>query len=231
MGKRKPSQKQQNINKEYAKVRAKILKRVHSLEQRGYNIELTIPKVPKTKTEASIRALEKFTLERLYKRSTYHGTASYGEVVSGVKGRELERKQRSEKAKETRKRRKKKKERDKTTFDESFFSRNTISVWYAQVQACINGRFARSLLNWMDKLIADNGIDNVAKMINDGEAVGVVFTFEVAYDGNAFNRYISELINYLPDQGELYKENMNEYVQNMAMWSDMAEQEEEFFNE
>ena len=83
----------------------------------------------------------------------------------------------------------------------------------------------------MDKLIADNGIDNVAKMINDGEAVGVVFTFEVAYDGNAFNRYISELINYLPDQGELYKENMNEYVQNMAMWSDMAEQEEEFFNE
>ena len=49
MGKRKPSQKQQNINKEYAKVRAKILKRVHSLEQRGYNIELTIPKVPKLK--------------------------------------------------------------------------------------------------------------------------------------------------------------------------------------
>ena len=108
MGKRKPSQKQQNINKEYSKVRAKILKRVHSLEKRGYNIELTIPKVPKKKTEASIRALEKFTIERLYKRSTYHGFATNGEEVSGVKGRQAEIKQRIKKAKETREQRKKK---------------------------------------------------------------------------------------------------------------------------
>ena len=96
MGKRKSPQKQ-NIDLRYNKTRAKILKRFRSLEKRGYNIELTIPKVPKKKTEASIRALEKLTIERLYKRSTYHGFASYGEVVSGVKGRQLERKQRGEK--------------------------------------------------------------------------------------------------------------------------------------
>ena len=82
MGKRKPSKKQ-NVNAQYKKVRAKILKRFRSLEKRGYNIEITIPKIPKTKTEASIRNLEKYTLERLYKRSTYHGFASYGEEVSG----------------------------------------------------------------------------------------------------------------------------------------------------
>lgn len=229
MGKRKPSQKQQNINKEYAKVRAKILKRVRSLEQRGYNIELTIPKIPKTKTEASIRNLEKITLERLYQRSTYHGFASYGEVVSGVKGRELERKQSAEKAKETRKRKRKRK--DEPTFDESFYVNNTIDRWYKQVYTCINGHYAKALLKWMDTLIADNGKYNVAKMINDGEAIGIIFTFEVAYKYEAFNRYTSELIRYLPDQGDLYYENMEEYKQELVRWADLAEEEEEFFNE
>ena len=123
MGKRKPSKKQ-NIDLQYNKVRSKILKRFRSLEKRGYNIELTIPKIPKTKTEASIRNLEKLTLDRLYKRSTYHGFASYGEEVSGVKGRQLERKQRVEKAKQTRKLKNfKGKTNKRVTFDESFFNR------------------------------------------------------------------------------------------------------------
>ena len=60
MGKRKPTHK--NIDLQYNKVRSKILKRFRSLEKRGYNLELTIPKIPKTKTEASIRNLEKYTL-------------------------------------------------------------------------------------------------------------------------------------------------------------------------
>ena len=231
MGKRKPSKKQ-NIDLQYNKVRAKILKRFRSLEKRGYNIEITIPKIPKTKTEASIRNLEKLTLDRLYKRSTYHGFASYGEEVSGLKGRQLEQKQRAEKAKQTRKQKKfKEKTKRRETFDESFFDRNAINVWYAQVRACIKGRFANSLLQWMDKLIADNGEHNVAKMLYDGEGAGIIFTFDVAYDEKSFNQYTSELIKYLPDQGELYAEQMEEYKKELVRWSDLAEQEEEFFHE
>lgn len=231
MGKGKPS-KQQNIGLQYNKVRSKILKRFRSLEKRGYNIELTIPKIPKKKTEASIRNLEKLTLDRLYKRSTYHGFASYGEEVSGVKGRQLERKQRSEKAIQTRKKKNfEEKTKRRETFDESFFDRNAINVWYAQVRVCIKGRFANALLQWMDKLIAENGEHNVAKMLYDGEAAGIIFTFDVAYDEKSFNQYTSELIKYLPDQGELYAEQMEEYKKELVIWSDLAEQEEEFFNE
>ena len=231
MGKGKPS-KQQNIDLQYNKVRSKILKRFRSLEKRGYNIELTIPKIPKTKTEASIRNLEKLTLERLYKRSTYHGFASYGEEVSGVKGRQLERKQRVEKAKQTRKLKNfKGKTNKRVTFDESFFNRNAISIWKAQVRLCINGKYANTLLQWMDKLIADNGEYDVGKMIYDGEAVGIIFTFDVAYDDKSFNQYTSELVKYLPDQGEIYSEQMEEYKEELINWSDLAEQEEGFFNE
>lgn len=232
MGKRKPSQKQQNINSEYKKVRAKILKRFKSLEERGYSIKLTIPKVPKKKTEASIRLLETFTLERLYKRSTYHGFASYGEEVSGVKGKQLEQKQRAQKAKETRKQKKfKKKTEKREMFDESFYVNNTIDRWYRQVYACINGSYAKALIKWMDTLILQNGKYNVSKMINDGEAIGIVFTFEVTYKYEAFNRYTSELIHYLPDQDELYYEDIEEYKQELVIWADLAEEEEEFFNE
>ena len=231
MGKGKPS-KQQNIDLQYNKVRSKILKRFRSLEKRGYNIELTIPKIPKTKTEASIRNLEKLTLDRLYKRSTYHGFASYGEEVSGLKGKQLEQKQRVEKAKQTRKLKNfKGKTNKRVTFDESFFDRNAINVWYAQVRTCINGRFANALLQWMDKLIAENGEANVAKMLYDGEAAGIIFTFDVAYDEKSFNQYTSELIKYLPGQGELYAEQMEEYKKELIYWSDLAEEEEEFFYE
>ena len=189
-------------------------------------------KTPKKKTEASIRNLEKLTLDRLYKRSTYHGFASYGEEVSGVKGRQLERKQRAEKAKQTRKQKKfKEKTKRRETFDESFFNRNAINIWKTQVWSCINGKYANALLQWMDKLIADNGEDNVGKMIYDGEAVGVLFSYDVAYDEKAFNQYTSELVKYLPDQGELYAEQMEEYKKELINWSDLAEQEEGFFNE
>lgn len=231
MGKRKPSKKQ-NVNSKYNKVRAKILKRFRSLEKRGYNIEITIPKIPKTKTEASIRNLEKFTLERLYKHSTYHGFASYGEEVSGLKGKQLEQKQRAEKAKQTRKQKNfEEKTKRRETLDESFFNRNAISIWKAQVRSCINGKYANTLLQWMDKLISDNGEDNVGKMIYDGEAVGVVFSYDVAYDDKSFNQYTSELIKYLPDQGELYAGQIEEYKEELINWSDLAEQEEGFFNE
>ena len=231
MGKVKPS-KQQNIDLQYNKVRSKILKRFRSLEKRGYNIELTIPKIPKKKTESSIRNLEKYTLERLYTHSTYHGFASYGEEVSGEKGRQLERKQRVEKAKQTRKLKNfKGKTNRRVSFDESFFNRNAISIWKTQVRTCINGKYANTLLQWMDKLIADNGEDNVGKMIYDGEAVGIIFTFDVAYDDKSFNQYTSELIKYLPDQGELYSEQIEEYKEELINWADLAEQEEGFFNE
>ena len=83
----------------------------------------------------------------------------------------------------------------------------------------------------MDKLISDNGEDNVGKMIYDGEAVGVVFSYDVAYDDKSFNQYTSELIKYLPDQGDLYSEQIEEYKEELINWSDLAEQEEGFFNE
>ena len=68
-------------------------------------------------------------------------------------------------------------------------------------------------------------------MLYEGEEAGIIFTFDVEYDEKSFNQYTSELIKYLPDQGELYAEQIERYKQELVYWSDLAEQEEEFFYE
>ena len=63
-----------------------------------------------------------------------------------------------------------------------------------------------------------------------GIKVGMV-TDAGTIDDKSFNQYTSELIKYLPDQGDLYSEQIEEYKEELINWSDLAEQEEGFFNE
>lgn len=101
--KKRVSAKQKAINKAYAKERNRVLSFINRAEKRGFNFpENTVPLIPKRKTQASIRKLEKLTKEYLYSKAEYGGEASYGEVVSGKEGLKLERSLRSKRAAETR---------------------------------------------------------------------------------------------------------------------------------
>lgn len=99
---KKQSAKQQAINKAYAKERNRLKSFVRRAEKRGYSFPDTlIPSIPKRKTEASIRKLKKLTKDVLYSKATYGGEATFGEIVSGKEGLNLERKLRAKKASET----------------------------------------------------------------------------------------------------------------------------------
>lgn len=99
---KKQSAKQQAINKAYAKERNRLKSFVRRAEKRGYSFPDTlIPSIPKRKTEASIRKLKKITKDVLYSKATYGGEATFGEIVSGKEGLNLERKLRAKKASET----------------------------------------------------------------------------------------------------------------------------------
>ena len=102
--KKRVSAKQQAHNKAYAKERNRVLSFINRAEKRGFRFpENTVPVIPKRKTQASIRKLQKLTKEYLYSKAEYGGEASYGEVVSGKEGLKLERSLRSKRAAETRK--------------------------------------------------------------------------------------------------------------------------------
>lgn len=115
---KKQSAKQQAINKAYAKERNRLKSFVRRAEKRGYSFPDTlIPSIPKRKTEASIRKLKKLTKDVLYSKATYGGEATFGEIVSGKEGLNLERKARAKKASETRKANKEAEQRFWTSTD------------------------------------------------------------------------------------------------------------------
>lgn len=115
---KKQSAKQQAINKAYAKERKRIKSFLRRASKRGYHFpEDVIPAIPKRKTEASIRKLKRLTTDVLYVKATYGGSASYGEVVSGIEGRKLEREARAKRARETRKANKEAEQRFWTSTD------------------------------------------------------------------------------------------------------------------
>lgn len=115
---KKQSAKQQAINKAYAKERNRLKSLVRRAEKRGYSFPDTIiPSIPKRKTEASIRKLKKLTKDVLYSKATYGGEATFGEIVSGKEGLNLERKLRAKKASETRKANKEAEQRFWTSTD------------------------------------------------------------------------------------------------------------------
>lgn len=90
---------------DYRRERRRIQNFIRRNERRGFIFDGNIlPTIPKRITKASVRRLKKITPEYLYKHSRYGGEASQGEIISGVRGRELERSQSAKKAARTRKR-------------------------------------------------------------------------------------------------------------------------------
>lgn len=106
MAKKKPNE----TTIAYRKERANVLRRVRRLKARGYNLEISIPSIPKKITEASIRNLQKFSTSYLYEHATYKQvlpavpgvSESQVVIVSGKKGRYIEREKATKKAQRTR---------------------------------------------------------------------------------------------------------------------------------
>lgn len=68
---------------------------------------------------------------------------------------------------------------------------------------------------WLNKLISDFGIYDVARMLEDGINAGILVTRDVMYSDDAFNNYISQMMDYLPDAGILTKEAIGEYLEGL----------------
>ena len=101
MAKRNTKTVKTEQQKQYNKEKARIKRQVKALEKRGYIFpESPTPKTPKTVTESSVNRLKKIDLESLYRKAEYIDEDT-GEIVSGKRGRQLERKKSQQKARVT----------------------------------------------------------------------------------------------------------------------------------
>ena len=66
------------------------------------------------------------------------------------------------------------------------------------------------LSTWLDSLITKFGVDEVAEMLQVGAENGNIVTYQIVYSQDKLTQYISEMLNYLPEVGEIMKEDIVE---------------------
>ena len=79
-------------------------------------------------------------------------------------------------------------------------------------------------------MIAENGIHNTAVMLEQGAQNGNILNREIAYNETEFTSYIANMMDYLPDQGILYKEQTLDKIDYLKAIADALEQEEDWEN-
>lgn len=203
----------------YSKQVRRIKQFISRAEKRGFHFnENVLPKRPNRITQASVRKLAKLTPDKLYEKAEYAGTLSYGEIVPSIEGLKLERSARANKGAETKKYKLAHPTQEPTNTkgfippeniseDTSFFDAVVISGFKAHVRQ-FNEHASNLLLSWLDKILATNDVHDVATMLNDGAEAGLIVTYQIVYSQDKLTQYMSEMLDYLPEAGELFKAEM-----------------------
>lgn len=228
---------------EYKKELRRIKQFIRRASKRGFIwFDNPIPKQPKKITTKSVSRLKNITPQTLYKKANFVDNET-GEILSGTKGRKLEKKRAVEKAKETikAKRGKSKKEAKTKTkqkpkeepiyspeddeaeydTDDAYYPNFVdivLSNFKSQLAQFPNAEGTPLLLSWFDTLIADNGREAVAQMLQDGAEQGLLITWETVYKSVNTKTYMTEMMNYLPDQGNLYKDQIMDMMEQFEWW-------------
>lgn len=221
--------KQTPAERAYSKQVKRIKQFIRRAEKRGYQFsEDVLPRRPKRVTQASVRKLAKLTPDKLYKKAVYGGLASEGEIVPATVGVKLERSLRAKKAAENRKHRLEESVQESTNTpgfvppkniseDGTFFDAVVISGFKAHVRQ-FNEHASNLLLSWLDRILATNDVHDVATMLNDAAEAGLIVTYQIVYSQDKLTQYMSNMLDYLPEVGPLFK----------AEIMDAMEEEEDF---
>lgn len=211
--------KQTPTERAYSKQVRRIKQFISRAEKRGFYFnENVLPKRPNRITQASVRKLAKLTPDKLYEKAEYAGSLSYGEIVPSIEGLKLERSARAKKGAETKKYKLSQPTQEFTNTkgfippeniseDTSFFDAVVISGFKSHVRQ-FNEHASNLLLSWLDKILATNDVHDVATMLNDGAEAGLIVTYQIVYSQDKLTQYMSEMLDYLPEAGELFKAEM-----------------------
>lgn len=114
--------------------------------------------------------------------------------------------------------------------DETFFDNVVISQWYGTLGEFSNGEAYNLLRSWMGNTIRTEGKHDTAIMLQDGAENGHLLTWEVVYSHDNAVLYIGYMLDYLPDEGVLYKEETLDKIEYMKRLGDALEQNEDWEN-
>ena len=112
--------------------------------------------------------------------------------------------------------------------DGGFFERVVISQWYANLAQYSNGEAYNLLRSWMGNTVRTEGIHDTAIMLEEGAANGHILTWETVYKMDNAILYIGYMLDYLPDEGVIYKDEVLDRLEYMKRLGDALEQDEDW---
>lgn len=227
-----------NLQQQYKKQQQRLRKGIKRYAKRGYIIsDEKLTTVPKKVTTKMLQKLTATKPSDLLKKSEYVNFET-GETYSGKQRQQEEKAEAKEKARRTRQRNKEQKTYEAPQLTTSFQPPSTVSEtqppsitptdsqsfnydrvaiynFRSQVKTFPNGKMGDILLSWIDQIERDNGTEATVKMLEDGMANGLIVTWRVVYDEEACFEYMSDMLNYLEDQGLIYKEDVIQMMQEL----------------
>lgn len=197
----------------YSKERARIVRYLSKLKKQGRRIDLYIP----TETELRKQGVEGTELAKLtreLKSITPKELRSYSYEIpkptqesTNTPGFEPP---------------------ENISEDATFFENVVISTWFGILETFSNGEAYMLLKSWMTMVINDNGEHDTAVMLQQGAEDGNLLVWEVVYKYDKAMMYIGNMIDFLPEAGVLYKEEMLDKLEFMRRMSDAFEQDEDW---
>ena len=198
---------------EYRKERKRINQFLNRAMERGYIFPERLFQEHKNINKKAVESLKKLTAKELYKKAQYSGwyVPEGKEVISGEEGRKLERKAAAQKAKETRER---KKHDTELPPQDDMYARTVVQRYIESIKnfPVITRKKNDEkggvdlLLSWVNQMVKENGYWETSEMIRKAEKNGTLLTYKVIGYFEVTTEYIAQMINYLPEAGVRYKD-------------------------
>ena len=236
---KKKTRKISATRKEYNRQRKRIQNFLSRARKQGYIFdEGVLPQIPRRVTKASVSRLAKLTAKELYKKAVYVSRET-GEIETPEDHKKKIRKEAQQKAKETKARKKQqakkkqnypkpksnKKREKKVNTDTSFYTRAVIETFLYTLETCRNGKAYGQLLRWFNKLRSDNGDDAVSHMLTKAAENGYEISWSVVYNVEKADDFVHGVIQYLSTQGDFYRDQMDDF------WDELSSMENAMFED
>lgn len=207
--------------KEYERIRKNLLRQKKKLEKEGFTFEKEpIPPKPKKITAASVRKI-KAAKERLTEKATIKYN---GERLTARQYRNVKRWESAKKGAETRKRRRDQRRPSKQPPKDTFAD-VVINNYLADLEKWMRAnkekvrKNAGRVYEWIQNLLDNNNKDSVSRMIEKGAQDGLILTFDVLYNDDYTDMYMTEMIRFFPGMTGEERDQMRE---------DIAEESDDF---
>ena len=205
--------------KEYERIRKNLLRQKKKLEKEGFTFEKEpVPPKPKKITAASVRKIKE-SKESLPEKAhiTYKG-----ERLTARQYRNVKRWESAKKAAETRKRRRDQHRGPKKPISpeepKDTFADVVINNYLADLEKWMRAnkekvrKNAGRVYDWIQNLLDNNDKDSVARMIEQGAQDGLILTFDVLYNDDYTDMYITEMIRFFPGMTGEERDQMREDI-------------------